>query len=420
MPRPLGIDPRAVAPQVRSPRLARADEGHAHGLKRVSGTSGNVGPRRPRWSFTAWDDERAAPPSQERLLCGQALSGRRRWAAPCPQRGRPPLAWMRRTQEDAPNAPRQVVPVTPRSGQDRHIEGAGDLPHRGHRRSTLGTESTRRGEAGGAGIMPEMKCAVGAYGAGDMRRPIAPCSGRAARSRMVTVVPHLQPRDTSRPPTSPHPVHFLLYRPMKHGFIAFRTRTQVLATFGALALVALPAAAQSQIPTPTTTTVCFSGCDFATIQAAVTAAAPGGTISVHAGTYAENVTINKALTLTGAGIGNSIIQGVSGQGKLASILVTTGTDDVTIEGFTVDWPRQWRRPASKMRRLHPGLGSGQPHDSQQPDPRQRRPRAPCGVRRGDDERARDGQHLRRQDLHGCRSSLGGNTPPISRGNSSAQ
>ena len=43
-----------------------------------------------------------------------------------------------------------------------------------------------------------------------------------------------------------------------------------------------------------------SGMNFATIQAAVTAAAANDVILIDAGTYAENVTINKALTLEGA------------------------------------------------------------------------------------------------------------------------
>mgnify|MGYP000203284726 CR=1 FL=1 len=43
-----------------------------------------------------------------------------------------------------------------------------------------------------------------------------------------------------------------------------------------------------------------TGETFTTIQAAVTAASSGDTIEVAAGTYKENVTINKALTLLSA------------------------------------------------------------------------------------------------------------------------
>src|SRR5207249_8845278 len=43
--------------------------------------------------------------------------------------------------------------------------------------------------------------------------------------------------------------------------------------------------------------------NFATIQAAVNAATPGSIINVDAGTYSEQVTINKQLTIRGAQAG---------------------------------------------------------------------------------------------------------------------
>lgn len=57
-------------------------------------------------------------------------------------------------------------------------------------------------------------------------------------------------------------------------------------------------------------TVCSSGCDYTSIQAAITAAPDGSTIQVQAGTYNEHVTIlNKTLSLIGDGSNNTIIQG---------------------------------------------------------------------------------------------------------------
>ncbi|MFV9677836.1 MAG: hypothetical protein ACNYVW_09330, partial [Methanosarcinales archaeon] len=53
-----------------------------------------------------------------------------------------------------------------------------------------------------------------------------------------------------------------------------------------------------------TITVCHSGCDYASIQAAVDAADSGDTIEVHSGTYYENVDVNKTLSLKGVDTGS--------------------------------------------------------------------------------------------------------------------
>ncbi len=61
------------------------------------------------------------------------------------------------------------------------------------------------------------------------------------------------------------------------------------------------------LPTPTRAALlCVhpsggEGCAYTTIQAAVDVALPGDVISITAGTYTENVVIDKPLTFTGAG-----------------------------------------------------------------------------------------------------------------------
>ena len=90
--------------------------------------------------------------------------------------------------------------------------------------------------------------------------------------------------------------------------------------------------------------------DFSTIQAAVTAAANGDTISVAAGTYREQLTIDgKAITLQGAGSGQTIIElpdaaalvsnasdSNSGRPTKYAVVTVKGDADVTIAGVTVD------------------------------------------------------------------------------------
>jgi parallel beta-helix repeat protein len=73
-------------------------------------------------------------------------------------------------------------------------------------------------------------------------------------------------------------------------------------------------------------TVCPSGCDFTSIQAAIQAAPEGAAIQVKAGTYKESLTITKPLSLVGEGAGKTVIEG--GVAVLA-------TKVVFLAGFTV-------------------------------------------------------------------------------------
>src|ERR1700729_4120957 len=77
---------------------------------------------------------------------------------------------------------------------------------------------------------------------------------------------------------------------------------------------------------------------YATIQAAVNAAAPGAVINVDAGTYNETVTVSKTLTIRGAQAG---VDARNARGA-ESIVYATQTvfyvtaNDVTIDGFTIE------------------------------------------------------------------------------------
>jgi len=79
------------------------------------------------------------------------------------------------------------------------------------------------------------------------------------------------------------------------------TASAVMATFVVVAGSAGPAQAAAH-------RVLLVPLDFATIQAAVNAAAPGDTVNVAAGTFVGQVAINKDLTLHGAGAGATVIK----------------------------------------------------------------------------------------------------------------
>jgi hypothetical protein len=88
-------------------------------------------------------------------------------------------------------------------------------------------------------------------------------------------------------------------------------------------------------------TVCSSGCKYTSIQAAVNAAAPGSVVTIGAGSYFENVTVNKPLKLKGAGTARTIIypsvsKPICSPGSLcggeASNIVLVEASNVTIEG----------------------------------------------------------------------------------------
>ncbi len=89
-----------------------------------------------------------------------------------------------------------------------------------------------------------------------------------------------------------------------------------------------------------------SGGCYSSIQGAINAATNGDTINIAAGTYIENVVVNKSVTLAGAGIGNTIVlpatssPGCAVQSSLcggsASNVFLIQADNVVIHDLTAD------------------------------------------------------------------------------------
>ncbi|MGI8856173.1 MAG: beta strand repeat-containing protein [Thermomicrobiales bacterium] len=81
---------------------------------------------------------------------------------------------------------------------------------------------------------------------------------------------------------------------------------------------------------------------FASIQAAVTASSAGGTVNAAAGTFTEQVSITKDLTLTGSGSGSTTVKTpatliADADGK-KNIVEFRGSNSNTMSGFTVSGP----------------------------------------------------------------------------------
>ena len=75
--------------------------------------------------------------------------------------------------------------------------------------------------------------------------------------------------------------------------------------------------------------------DYPTISVAITAASSGDTILVAAGTYNEELVIDKSLTITGAGADTTIIDGTTLTLTQSGLVTITAAGDVTLSGFTI-------------------------------------------------------------------------------------
>lgn len=124
--------------------------------------------------------------------------------------------------------------------------------------------------------------------------------------------------------------------------MATHLRRSVLAAAVVAAALAAPglalAATHYVAPPPSLiglgTSCTFPG--FNSIQAAVTASAPGDTIVVCDGVYSEQVTIGKNLTL--AGSGNSVIQAPTVIAAPGDIVTANNAASVVMSGFVVAGP----------------------------------------------------------------------------------
>lgn len=93
-----------------------------------------------------------------------------------------------------------------------------------------------------------------------------------------------------------------------------------------------------------TITVCPEGCDYSKIQAAIDAAQPGDTIEVQAGTYRENLVIQKPLALRGVGPDRVTIDGGAAGAEIPATTIEILASGVTVTGFTITNTRPELQP----------------------------------------------------------------------------
>jgi parallel beta-helix repeat protein len=125
-----------------------------------------------------------------------------------------------------------------------------------------------------------------------------------------------------------------------------RNRSQPAGALGLVLLVACLSLGRADVAAARvakTINVCQQGADFTTIQAAVTAAAPDDRIEVCAGSFQEQVAVNKSLTIVGAGPAQTKIvapapANLTGTQDIVTIGATGVDVNVDLSGFTITGP----------------------------------------------------------------------------------
>lgn len=104
-----------------------------------------------------------------------------------------------------------------------------------------------------------------------------------------------------------------------------------------VSIILLAVLSAQATPTGTTYTVCASGCDFSSIQAAIDAATSGDTISLAAETFTESFYVDdKALTIQGAGAENTVVQADNTPGTASDRVAAIYADaKVTLAATTI-------------------------------------------------------------------------------------
>src|SRR5262245_57862052 len=103
---------------------------------------------------------------------------------------------------------------------------------------------------------------------------------------------------------------------MPHALVPWRPGWLGLIALGCVALLVAGVRAASAA----TLEVCPSGCAFATIRAALSAAANGDTIAIAAGSYTGGFRLDKNVSLRGAGADQTTINGAAPRDAVVSVL----------------------------------------------------------------------------------------------------